>query len=118
MHKAIELSDASGHFDRRTPAVGVFVPGDPRIDTESRQRCRNIVRMVADILAERLKLPDGSPARVVYSPVLVDGETQADTVAAQLHAAGVKILVSTPDTWAFPQLSVISLLQQFPPDTP
>lgn len=118
MHKAIELSDAAGHSDRRTPAVGVFVPGDPRIDTESRQRCRNIVRMVADILAERLKLPDGSPARVVYSPVLVDGETQADTVAAQFHAAGVKILVSTPDTWAFPQLSVISLLQQFPPDTP
>jgi L-fucose isomerase len=74
--------------------------------------------MVADILAERLKLPDGSPARVVYSPVLVDGETQADTVAAQFHTAGVKILVSTPDTWAFPQLSVISLLQQFPPDTP
>ena len=118
MHKAIELSDAAGHSDRRTPAVGVFVPGDPRIDTESRQRCRNIVRMVADILAERLKLPDGSPARVVYSPVLVDGETQADTVAAQFHTAGVKILVSTPDTWAFPQLSVISLLQQFPPDTP
>ena len=118
MPKAIELSDAAGHSDRRTPAVGVFVPGDPRIDTESRQRCRNIVRMVADILAERLKLPDGSPARVVYSPVLVDGETQADTVAAQFHAAGVKILVSTPDTWAFPQLSVISLLQQFPPDTP
>ena len=118
MPKAIELSDAAGHSDRRTPAVGVFVPGDPRIDTESRQRCRNIVRMVADILAERLKLPDGSPARVVYSPVLVDGETQADTVAAQFHTAGVKILVSTPDTWAFPQLSVISLLQQFPPDTP
>ncbi len=118
MPKAIELSDAAGHSDRRTPAVGVFVPGDPRIDTESRQRCRNIVRMVAGILAERLKLPDGSPARVVYSPVLVDGETQADTVAAQFHAAGVKILVSTPDTWAFPQLSVISLLQQFPPDTP
>ena len=118
MPKAIELSDAAGHSDRRTPAVGVFVPGDPRIDTESRQRCRNIVRMVADILAERLKLPDRSPARVVYSPVLVDGETQADTVAAQFHAAGVKILVSTPDTWAFPQLSVISLLQQFPPDTP
>ncbi len=118
MRKAIELSDAAGHPERKTPAVGVFVPGDPRIDTESRQRCRNIVRMVADILAERLKLPDGSPARVVYSPLLVDGETQADAVAAQFQAAGVKILVSTPDTWAFPQLSVISLLQQFPPDTP
>jgi L-fucose isomerase len=118
MHKAIELSDTAGHPEKNSPAVGVFVPGDPRIDAESRQRCRNIVRMVADILAERLKLPDGSPARVVFSPVLVDGESQADAVAARFHAAGVKILVSTPDTWAFPQLSVISLLQQFPPDTP
>jgi L-fucose/D-arabinose isomerase len=28
------------------------------------------------------------------------------------------VLVCAPDTWAFPQLSVISLLQQFPKDTP
>ena len=26
--------------------------------------------------------------------------------------------VCAPDTWAFPQLTVISLLQQFPKDTP
>ena len=118
MHKAIELSEAVTRSGKKSPAIGVFVPGDPRIDAESRQRCKNIVRMVADTLAERLRLPDGSPARVVFSPVLVDGETQADTVAAQFHDAGVKILVCTPDTWAFPQLSVISLLQQFPADTP
>ncbi|HUW09727.1 MAG TPA: hypothetical protein VM537_08350 [Anaerolineae bacterium] len=59
---------------KSTPAIGVFVAGDPRIDEESRQRCRNIVKMAADILAERVKLADGTPAKVVWSPVLVDGE--------------------------------------------
>ena len=55
---------------------------------------------------------------MVYAPILVDGEKQADIVAKQFQDAGVNILVCTPDTWAFPQLSVISLLQQFPTDTP
>ena len=32
--------------------------------------------------------------------------------------AGVNIIVCVPDTWAFPQLSLISLIQQFPEDTP
>ncbi len=115
---AIRLDAQAGTFQKDTPAIGVFVAGDPRIDADSRQRCQNIVKMTADILAERVKLPDGSPARVVYSTLLVDGEQQADIVARQFHDCGVKILVCTPDTWAFPQLSVISLLQQFPKDTP
>lgn len=82
----------------------MFIAGDPRIDEQSRQRCRNIVKMVANVLAERVKLPDGAPARVVYSPILVDGEPQADIVAKQFQDAGVKALVCTLDTWAFPQL--------------
>ncbi len=118
MTKAIALSDNVSSFQRNQPAIGVFVAGDPRIDAESRQRCRNICQMVADILAERVKLPDGSPARVVWAPILVDGEPQADIVAKQFQDAGVKVLVCAPDTWAFPQLSVISLLSQFPADTP
>ena len=118
MAKATALSNNELASDRSAPAIGVFAAGDPRIDQESRQRCRNIVRMAADILAERVKLPDGSPARVVYSPILVDGEKQADVVARQFQEAGVNVLVCTPDTWAFPQLSVISMLQQFPSDTP
>ena len=117
MSKAIALSDST-KYERNTPAIGVFVAGDPRIDAESRQRCVNICRMVADTLAERVKLPDGSPAKVVWAPTLVDGEAQADLVAKQFQDAGVKVLVCAPDTWAFPQLSVISLLQQFPKDTP
>ncbi len=118
MTKATMLSNAVTKLERNTPAIGVFVPGDPRIDADSRLRCRNIVEMVANVLAARVKLPDGSPARVVWSPILVDGEPQADLVAKQFQDAGVKVLVCTPDTWAFPQLSVISLVQQFPKDTP
>lgn len=118
MSKAIALSDNITPYQRNTPAIGVFVAGDPRIDQESRLRCQHIVRMTAEILAERVKLPDGSPVKVVWAPTLVDGEAQADIVARQFQDAGVKALVCTPDTWAFPQLSVISLLQQFPADTP
>jgi L-fucose isomerase len=118
MEKAIALSDTSGTYQRNFPAIGVFLAGDPRIDAESRQRCRNICEMVANTLAKRVKLPDGSPAKVVWAPTLVDGEPQADLVAKQFQDAGVKVLVCAPDTWAFPQLSVISLLQQFPVDTP
>ncbi len=117
MAQAIALSDVTTH-QRNTPAIGVFLAGDPRIDAESRQRCRNICQMVAGALAERVKLPDGSPVKVVWAPTLVDGEAQADMVARQFQDAGVKVLVCAPDTWAFPQLSVISLLQQFPADTP
>lgn len=118
MGKATALPDNITTADKNNPVIGVFCAGDPRIDSESRQRCRNIVRMAADILADRVKLPDGSPAKVVYASTLVDGEKQADVVARQFQSAGVKVLVCTPDTWAFPQLSVISLLQQFPDDTP
>jgi len=118
MARAIALSDKVEKSTKNTPVIGVFCAGDPRIDKESRQRCRNIVKMAADILADRVKLPDGSAVKVVYAPILVDGEPQADIVAKQFQDAGVNILVCTPDTWAFPQLSVISLLQQFPTDTP
>ncbi len=102
MGQAIALSDAMNGFERNAPAVGVFSPGDPRIPEADRQRCRNVCQMVAEILAERVKLPDGSPAKVVWSPVLVDGEPQADMVAKQFQDAGVKVLVCTPDTWSFP----------------
>ena len=100
------------------PTVGVFAAGDPRIDEAARKRTGNIVRMAADVIAAELTLPDGAPVPVVWSPVLVDGEAQADLVASRFRAAGVNILVCVPDTWAFPQLSVLSLLSQFPEETP
>ena len=114
---AIKLSD-SQTAEATKPVIGVFATGDPRVDQESRARCVNIVEMGARVLADRMQMADGSAVKVVYSPILVDGEKEADMVARQLQAEGANILVCLPDTWAFPQLGLISLLSQFPADTP
>ncbi|MCH7556719.1 MAG: hypothetical protein IIB56_04590, partial [Planctomycetes bacterium] len=100
------------------PVIGIFATSDPRIDKASRTRCKNIAKMAADCISGSVVLPDKTPVPVVYSTVLIDGEAQADIVAQQFRKAGVDILVCVPDTWAFPQLTTISLLQQFPPNTP
>ena len=102
----------------KMPVIGVFAAGDPRIDAASRTRAQNIIKMAADTISGQVVLPDKTPVPVVYSTTLVDGETQADIVAQQFREAGVNILVCVPDTWAFPQLTTISLLQQFPKETP
>jgi L-fucose isomerase len=102
----------------KVPVIGVFATSDPRIDQASRTRCQNIARMAAETISGSVVLPDKTLVPVVYSTVLVDGEAQADIVALQFRKAQVDILVCVPDTWAFPQLTAISLLQQFPPNTP
>ena len=102
----------------KVPVIGVFATSDPRIDEASRTRCQNIARMAADTISGSVVLPDKMLVPVVYSTVLVDGEAQADIVAQQFRKAEVDILVCVPDTWAFPQLTTISLLQQFPANTP
>lgn len=117
MTKPVKVNKEISSICRKV-VVGVFAPCDPRIDEESRQRVKNIIEMTAKILAENLKLPDGLPCKVVYSDVLIDGEKQADIVARQFEEEKVNILVGVPDTWAFPQLTLISFLQQFPSDTP
>ncbi len=104
--------------DPKVPTFGVFAPCDPRIDAASRARAVNIVEMTAGVIARGVALPDGTPVKVVYAPVLVDGETQADIVANQFTAAGVDALVCAPDTWAFPQLTTISLLSRMGQGTP
>ena len=102
----------------KLPVIGVFAACDPRIDKASRTRSQNIVKMAADVISGSVLMPDKTPTPVVYSTMLIDGETQADIVAQQFRKAGVDILVCVPDTWAFPQLTGISLAQQFPPSTP
>lgn len=114
---AIRLSDSQAHV-AKPPVIGVFATSDPRIDAASRERCQNICDMTAGILAERVKTPDGASVKVVWSPILIDGEKQADQVARQFEAQGVNVLVGVPDTWSFPQLTLISLLAHFPKDTP
>ena len=98
----------------KVPVIGVFGPCDPRIDEQSRKRAQNIIALVANAISGQVVLPDKTAVPVVYSDVLVDSEAQADIVAQQFRKAGVNILVCAPDTWAFPQLTSISLLQQFP----
>ena len=102
----------------QVPVIGVFSPCDPHIDKASRRRAQNVVSMAADTISGSVMLPDKTPVPVVYSDILVDSEAQADIVAQQFRKAGVNILVCTPDTWAFPQLTAISVLQQFPKDIP
>ncbi len=97
---------------------GVFAITDPRVDKESHQRCRNIVEMVAGAISKNVEMPDGSPIEVVWSDILVDGEHNADVVAKQFQNAGVDAIVCAPDTWSFPQLTLMSLLSHFPDDIP
>lgn len=97
---------------------GVCGTGDPRIDAESRQRASNIVEIVANLVADKVRLPNGQPVDVVWTPLLIDGEKQADAVGRMFRAAGVNAVICAPDTWAFPQLTLMSLLAQLPADTP
>ena len=100
------------------PVIGIFATCDPRIDKDSRTRAKNIVKMAANQIAGHVVSPDKKEIPVVYSEILVDGERQADQVSLQFKKAGVNIIICVPDTWAFPQLTVISLLAHFPNDTP
>jgi len=101
-----------------SPIIGVFATGDPRIDASSLERAKNIVKLTADRLVGKVMLPDSSKVEVVYSDILVDSEIKADQLARMFKSQGVNVLVAVPDTWAFPQLTLISLLSHFPKDTP
>ncbi|MCD6304016.1 MAG: hypothetical protein J7M21_03530 [Planctomycetes bacterium] len=117
MAKAKRLAE-SGGGSARTVTFGVCATCDPRIDADSRRRAGNIIEIVADLVAGNVRMPDGEPVNVVWSPVLIDGERQADLVASQFRAEGVDAVIVAPDTWAFPQLTLISLLGQLPGETP
>ena len=117
MTKAKRLA-AGKKAQAKVVTFGVFATCDPRVDRASRERCVNIVEMVADSIAGKVLMPDGTPAEVVWTPVLVDGEKQADIVGRQFRSAGVDAVICAPDTWAFPQLTLMSLLSQLPGDMP
>ena len=109
---------ASRQPKAKTVTFGVCAACDPRIDEQARIRAGNIVEMVADVVAKSVKTPDGAPVNVVWSPVLIDAEKQADIVAGQFRDAGVDAVICAPDTWAFPQLTLMSLMSQMPKGTP
>lgn len=116
MAKAKKLTPTTAKSSAFT--FGVFATGDPRIDAPSRERASNIVGIVAEAIAANVKMPDGAPVEVVWTPLLVDGEKQADIVARQFKEVGVRAVICTPDTWAFPQLTLMSVLAQLAPDIP
>ena len=117
MIKATRLSGETTATGR-TMTFGVCATSDPRIDDASRARCANIAEMVANAVAANVKMPDGKAVNVVWTPVLLDGEKQADIIAAQFRSCGVDAIILAPDSWAFPQLTLISLLSQMPADMP
>ena len=100
------------------PVIGVFSAGDPRIDHEARLRNINIIKKIANELNDNILLPNKQAIKVVYSDILVDGEKQADELANIFKANHVNILVCVPDTWSFPQPTLISFLSHFSSDTP
>lgn len=116
MSKARKL--VGGEAKSKTVTFGVVGTGDPRIDAASRERAANIVEIIADLVAANVRMPDGTPVEVVWSPLLVDGEKQADIVGRMFREAGVNAVICAPDTWAFPQLTLMSVLAQLPADTP
>ncbi|MFO7821838.1 MAG: hypothetical protein R6V56_07295 [Lentisphaeria bacterium] len=118
MSKAIKLSPEAKVETNPAVTFGICAAGDPRIDKEARQRTASIVGIIAELIAERVSMPDGTPVNVVWTPLLIDGESQADKVARQFRDNNVDAIVCTPDTWAFPQLSLMSLLARLPSDIP
>ena len=117
MARAARL-DVPAEMKHSTVTFGVCATCDPRIDDDARKRATNIVAMVADVIAKNVTMPNGKAVSVVWSDVLIDGEKQADAVARQFKDAGVQAVVLAPDTWAFPQLTFISLLAQLPAEIP
>ena len=117
MNKARKIS-GSNLQNSNNVVIGICAACDPRIDEESRTRTLNIVEKIANYIAPKVKLPNNGEVQVVWSSTLIDGEPQADQVANEFKAEGVQVIVCTPDTWAFPQLSLMSLMAHFPKNTP
>jgi L-fucose isomerase len=103
---------------RGWPTFGIFVPCDPRIDEASRRRAYNIGTRTARLLAEHLRLPDGTAPNVVFASHLVDNEQTADEAALELQEAGAGALVIVPDTWFFPGKTAMAVTAHFPASLP
>jgi hypothetical protein len=66
-----QLPASSAKANGRSVTFGVCAAGDPRIDEASRARCAKIVETIAAKVARQVKLPDGSPVQVVWSPTQI-----------------------------------------------
>ncbi|MCD8349809.1 MAG: hypothetical protein LUC93_04275 [Planctomycetaceae bacterium] len=104
--------------DPKVPVIGVCATNDPRIDSSFWVRGKNIVKMAADVIAKGVKLPGGKSPQVVYTTTLIKEERSADIAARQLREAGADVIVCVPDSWCFPQPTLMSFLAHFPTDIP
>ncbi|MCD8139219.1 MAG: hypothetical protein LUE17_05500 [Planctomycetaceae bacterium] len=104
--------------DPKVPVIGVCATNDPRIDSSFWVRGKNIVKMAADVIAKGVKLPGGKSPQVVYTTTLIKEEHTADIAARQLREAGADVIVCVPDSWCFPQPTLMSFLAHFPTDIP
>lgn len=118
MNTAKQLSETVHSNHRSSVTIGVCATCDPRVDQDARTRTINIVSKIANFLQSRVRVPLNETVQVVWSPILIDGEREADLVARQFKDEGVNVIICTPDTWAFPQLTLISLMAHFPKETP
>jgi L-fucose/D-arabinose isomerase len=118
MKTAKRINSTSTENKNNDVVIGICAACDPRIDEDSRKRTVNIIEKVANYLAPKIKMPVDGEVKVVWSPTLIDGEPQADLVANEFKSESVDIIICTPDTWAFPQLSLMSLMAHFPKNTP
>lgn len=99
------------------PVFGLFAPCDPRIDQPARERAQNIARMAAKVLLG-IKLPHGHKPGIHLASKVVQGEADADEVAAEFKAAGVTAIIIVPDTWFYPGRSAMAVTAHFPRNTP
>ena len=53
-----------GETKSKAITFGVVGTGDPRIDAASRERAANIVNIVADLVAAKVRAPSGTPEMV------------------------------------------------------
>lgn len=118
MNQAVRLSERFSETRKSSINIGICAACDPRIDNDARVRTQTIVEKIANKISKSIKVPVNDTVKVVWSPILIDGEKEADEVARQFKSEGVNIIVCTPDTWAFPQLTLMSLMAHFPKDTP
>jgi L-fucose isomerase len=99
------------------PVIGIFAPCDPRIDDAARERAQNIAVMTGKALAP-IKLPLGQKPGIWVASRVVQGEADADAIAAEFKAAGVAAILIVPDTWFYPGRSAMAVTAHFPPSTP
>ncbi|MCF8359347.1 MAG: hypothetical protein K9H26_11340 [Prolixibacteraceae bacterium] len=118
MSNATRISETKQPQSIPAVVIGVCATCDPRVDDGSRVRTRNIVEKIANHIQASVEIPVNEGVKVVWTPTLIEVETDADTVARQFKAEGVNVVICTPDTWAFPQLTLISLMSHFPVETP